>query len=80
MRKFTLTAHVISSVGWLGAAVAFQAVSFTGLTSADSQVCSLGLHRHGAHWVVRNRAQESASLVTGLIQSLGSAWGLFRHY
>lgn len=80
MRKFTLTAHVISSVGWLGAVVAFLAVSVTGLTSTDSQVVrSAYVTMELIGWFVIV-PMSLASLVTGLIQSLGSAWGLFRHY
>ena len=33
LRKFALTAHVVSSVGWLGAVVVFLALSVVGLTS-----------------------------------------------
>ena len=38
VRKFALTAHVISSVGWLGAIVAFLALAIVGLTSDDAQL------------------------------------------
>lgn len=37
LRKFALTAHVTSSIGWLGAALAFLAVAGVGLTSPDAQ-------------------------------------------
>jgi hypothetical protein len=37
LRKFALTAHVTSSVGWLGAVVAYPALAITGLTSPDAQ-------------------------------------------
>ena len=36
LRKLALTAHVTSSVGWLGAAAAFLAVAIVGLTSRDA--------------------------------------------
>jgi hypothetical protein len=32
LRKFALTAHVTSSVGWLGAVAAFLALAVAGLT------------------------------------------------
>lgn len=35
LRKLALTAHVVSSVGWLGAVTAFLALSIAGLTSKD---------------------------------------------
>jgi hypothetical protein len=80
MRKFTLTAHVTCSVGWLGAVVAFLAVSVAGLRSTDPQVIRssyVTLELIGWFVIV---PMSLASLATGLVQSLGSAWGLFRHY
>ncbi len=37
LRTFALTAHVTSSVGWLGAVVVFLALASVGLTSQDAQ-------------------------------------------
>jgi uncharacterized membrane protein len=79
-RKLALTAHVTASVGWLGAVIAFLALSVTGRTSQDPQTVRgayLVMERTG--WVVLVPLS-LASLLTGLISSLGSTWGLFRHY
>ena len=79
-RKLALTAHVIASVGWLGAVIAFLNLSVTGLTSQDPQTVRgayLVMERTG--WAVLVPLS-LASLLTGLISSLGSTWGLFRHY
>lgn len=38
LRKFTLTAHVIFSVGWLGAVVAYLTLAIAALTSHDVQL------------------------------------------
>lgn len=38
LRKFALTAHVTSSVGWLGAVGGFLALAVAGLASPDAQV------------------------------------------
>ena len=38
LRKFALTAHVTSSVGWLGAVAVSLAIAVAGLTSHDAQV------------------------------------------
>ncbi len=38
LRRFALTAHVTSSVGWLGAVGAFLALAVAGLTSQDTQM------------------------------------------
>jgi hypothetical protein len=37
VRKVALTAHVTSSVGWLGAVAGFLALAVSGLTSRDQQ-------------------------------------------
>src|SRR5215218_1506571 len=80
VRKFALAAHVASSVGWLGAVAAFLALAVVGLTSQNAETV------RGAYLVMEPTAWfvlvplAFASLVTGLVQSLGTSWGLFRHY
>lgn len=80
LRKLTFTAHVASSVGWLGAVAAFLGLAVVGLTSQDAQtVRGAYLVMEPAAWYVLVPLA-FASLLTGLIQSLGTTWGLFRHY
>jgi hypothetical protein len=80
LRKFALTAHVTSSVGWLGAVVGFLALALAGLTSQDAQIVRAAyLTMELIGWFVLVPLA-LASLLTGLIQSLGTTWGLFRHY
>ena len=80
LRKFALTAHVTSSVGWLGAVVVFLALAVVGLASQDAQtVRGAYLVMEPAAWLVLVPLA-FASLFTGLVQSLGTTWGLFRHY
>jgi hypothetical protein len=80
VRKVALTAHVTSSVGWLGAVAAFLVLSIAGLTSHDPEVV------RGAYLAMNAVSQwlivplSLAALLTGLIQSFGTPWGLFRHY
>jgi hypothetical protein len=38
LRKLALTAHVASSVGWLGAVASFLALAIVGLTSQNAQM------------------------------------------
>lgn len=79
-RKLALTTHVASSVGWLGAVVTFLALALAGLTSEDEDtVRAVYLAMESIGWFVL-LPLSFASLLTGLVQSLGSAWGLFRHY
>lgn len=80
LRKFTLTAHVTSSVGWAGAVASFLALSIAGLTSRDPdqvRAVYLAMNLIGAFIIV---PLCFGSLATGLIQSLGTQWGLFRYY
>jgi hypothetical protein len=80
LRKLALTAHVTASVGWLGAVLAFVALSLTGLTSQDPQTVQCAyLVMELTGWVVLVPLS-LASLLTGLVCSLGSSWGLVRHY
>ena len=80
LRKLALTAHVASSVGWLGAVVVFLALAVVGLTSGDARtVRAAYLVMEPAAWFVLVPLA-FASLLTGIAQSLGTAWGLLRHY
>jgi len=80
LRKPVLTAHVASAVGWLGAVAVFLAVAVIGLTSPDAQtVRGAYLVMEPAAWLVLV-PMAFASLLTGIVQALGTTWGLFRHY
>src|SRR5687767_14809271 len=80
LRKLALTAHVTASVGWVGAVVVFLGLGVVGLTHQDPRAV------RGAYLVMEPAARfvllpfAIASLVTGLVQSLGTSWGLVRHY
>ena len=79
LRKLVLTAHVVSSVGWIGAVVAYLALVVAALTSEDDQTVRAALlGMELIYFVLVPLAL--ASLLTGLVQSLGTTWGLFRHY
>lgn len=80
VRKFTLTAHVTSSVGWLGAVFTYLVIAIAGLTSGDAQLVRAAyLVTALIGWLVIVPLS-IAALLTGLVQSLGTEWGLFRHY
>lgn len=80
VRRFALTAHVIASVGWFGAVAAFLALAFAGLTSPDAQLVRAAyLAMALIGWAVIVPLA-IASLVTGIVSSLGTAWGLVRHW
>lgn len=80
VRKLTITAHVAFSVGWLGAVAAFLVLSIAGLTSHDAEVV------RGTYLSMDLISRFAiiplcfAALITGLLQALGTPWGLFRYY
>src|SRR5438128_1957117 len=80
VRKLALTIHLTSSVGWVGAVVAYLALGVAAATSRDTQTVRaawIAMDLTG-WWAIVPLAL--ASLLTGLIMSLGTPWGLFRHY
>jgi hypothetical protein len=80
LRKLALTTHVGSSVGWLGAVAAFLALALTGLASPDAQrVRAACVAMDVIAWFVILPACLT-SLASGVIQSLGTPWGLVRHH
>ncbi len=80
VRKLALTAHVTSSVGWLGGVIAFLALALAGVTAEDpGTVRSTYAAMDLLGWFVLV-PMSAASLVTGIVQSLGTSWGVFRHY
>ena len=80
LRRFTFTTHITSSVGWAGAVIAFLALAVIGFTS-DNEVKVRGAYlvMAPAAWFVLVPLAH-ASLLSGIILSLGTTWGLFRHY
>ena len=80
LRKLALSAHVTFSVGWLGAVAGFLALAVAGLTSQDAQMVRAAYLAMDltTRFVIVPLAL--ASLLTGIVQSLVTPWGLFRHY
>ena len=80
LRKFALTAHITFSVGWIGAVVAFLALVVAGMTSQGAPMVRaawIAMELTGSFAIV---PLALASLLSGLVMSLGTRWGLFRHY
>jgi hypothetical protein len=79
MRKFALTVHVTVSVGVIGAIACFLALAIVGLASHDAHIV------RGAYLAMDLVARfvivplAVAALLSALIQSLGTAWGLLSH-
>jgi hypothetical protein len=80
LRKLALTAHIAVSVGWLGAVMAYLAVAIGCLASHDPRAVHFGystMELTGWFVIV---PLSLAALLTGLVQALGTEWGLFRYY
>lgn len=73
LRKAALTVHIACSVGWLGAIAAFLAVAVAAPPAWAHEAMQL---------IVRTAIVPAAfaSLASGLLSSLGTRWGLLRHY
>jgi hypothetical protein len=80
LRKFALTVHVTASVGLLGAVAAFLALAALGLMSADERMVRAAYPAMAVTARVVIVPLAFAALATGLVQSLGTPWGLVRHY
>jgi hypothetical protein len=80
IRKLLLTAHITLSVGWFGAVAAFLALAIVGLTSRDAEMVRIAYTAMEltARFVIVPLA--FASLLSGIVQSMSTPWGLFRHY
>jgi hypothetical protein len=80
LRKLALTAHIVFSVGWLGAIVPYLALAIAGLSSSDTQMARaayLSMELIGWFVIV---PLSLAALLSGIVQALGTPWGMFRHW
>ena len=80
VRRFTFTTHITSSVGWAGAVMVFLALAIVGLIS-DDELTVRGVYvvMVPTAWFVLIPLAHT-SLLSGIALSLGTTWGLFRHY
>jgi hypothetical protein len=80
LRKFALAVHLTVSIGWVGAVAGYIPLDVAAATGRDTDTLRfayLGMERIAVYVIV---PLALASLLTGLIVSLGTKWGLFRHY
>lgn len=79
-RKAALTVHVATSVGWLGAVVVFLVLAVAAVRSRDAEVVEAGYVAMdlAARYAIVPLAV--ASLISGVVSSLGTSWGLVRHW
>lgn len=80
LRKGALTVHITSSIGWFGAVAAFLALAIAGLFSQDRElVRAASLMMGVTTWFVIVPFA-FVSLLTGMVSSLFTRWGVFRSY
>jgi hypothetical protein len=80
LRKLALTAHVTSSIGWFGAVAAFLALAIVGMTSQDREFVRAAYLIMGVTTWFVIVPLAFVSLLTGIVSSLFTRWGLFRYY
>ena len=80
VRKLTLAVHLVVSVGWIGAVLAYLALGISAVSDGDAgAVRAAWIAMELVGWFVIVPLALGA-LLTGLVLSLGTPWGLFRHY
>ena len=80
LRKLVLAVHIALSVGWIGAVAGYIALDVAAATSRNAETlraCYLAMELIAWYVLV---PLALASLLTGLVMSLGTKWGLFRHF
>ena len=80
LRKLALVAHVVASVGWIGAVLASLGLAITALASSDETTIRsayIALDVLGLYVLV---PLAFAALLGGIAQSFITSWGLVRHY
>jgi hypothetical protein len=80
VRKLALIIHLTCSVGWVGAVVAYLALGVFAVRTSDPEsvrVAWTAMEVTGWYAIV---PLAIAALLTGIVISLGTPWGLFRHY
>ena len=80
LRRAALAVHVVSSVGWIGAAAAYLVLGVAAGISDDPatvRAAWIAMELIGWYAIV---PISILALITGLIMSLGTPWGILRHY
>lgn len=80
LRKAVLTAHVATSVGWFGALLGYVALDI--ITATVSGIATVRSAYVAMDVIVRYAIVPLAiaSVLIGIVNALGTSWGLFRHY
>lgn len=79
VRRATLAVHVVAAAGWLGLTLGLLALAVTALTTDSGSMAGAAIRsmKVFADWLVLPLAL--LTLLSGLVLSLGTSWGLARH-
>ena len=80
LRTAVLTTHVVTSVGWLGAVAAYIALDVTAVAGEDTDLVRAAYVAMNVTVTYAIVPLAVASVVIGIVNALGTSWGLFRHY
>jgi hypothetical protein len=80
LRKLVLTVHVVVSVGWIGIEAGLLALSLAGLYTRDPEVLGAVHVAAGIFGGIFLVPVSMGTLVTGVLLSFGTPWGLVLHY
>jgi hypothetical protein len=80
LRKALVAAHVLIGVGWFGITFAKLVLEIVAFGSRDQDVTRSGLLFMQALDRAVFPPVALATLATGILLSVGTAWGLFRHW
>lgn len=80
LRKLALAIHLTASVGWVGAVSAYLVLDLTVATTSDPEAVRAAWIGMGLIVPAAIAPLALASLLTGVVMSLGTKWGLFRHW
>jgi hypothetical protein len=79
IRKVVLTVHVLTSVGWIGACASYLTLTVAAMRSdSHDTVRAAFVSMEIVYFALVPLA--AAALLTGLVQAVGTNWGLFRRY
>lgn len=80
LHRLVLTAHITSSVGWLGAVIAYLALDIIATVGQDVvrvRAAYFGMEMIILYVIV---PLALASVLIGIANALSAPWGLFQHY
>lgn len=78
-RRTLLTAHIVVSVGWLGAVASFLAMNIAALTTSRAELARsmyVAMDVTGLYVIV---PASVLTVLTGIVQGMSTQWGVWRH-